>query len=135
MTARVQPEAVPASDPLASIDGVTNAVIVEASPVGQITIVGPGAGPQLADQGVLSDIIAVARQKGTAADQPTRWPRLRQGAARPSRPASEPRAAGTPIGPARIIQRKNNVQHHGQVTAGRVGLDWPVLLRVSIHVG
>ena len=61
VTARVQPEALPASDRLASIDGVTNAVVCQASPVGAITIIGPGAGPQLAGQGVLSDIIAVAR--------------------------------------------------------------------------
>lgn len=63
VTARVQPEAVPASDPLARIDGVTNALIFQASPVGEITIAGPGAGPQLAGQGVFSDIIAVARRQ------------------------------------------------------------------------
>jgi homoserine dehydrogenase len=63
VTARVQPEAVPAGDPLARIDGVTNALIFQASPVGEITITGPGAGRQLAGQGVLSDIIAVARQQ------------------------------------------------------------------------
>jgi len=63
VTARVQPEAVPASDPLAGIDGATNALIFQASPVGQITITGPGAGPQLAGQGVLSDILAVARRQ------------------------------------------------------------------------
>jgi homoserine dehydrogenase len=62
VTARVQPEAVPASDPLAGIDGVTNALIVQASPVGEIAIIGPGAGPRLAGQGVLSDILAVARR-------------------------------------------------------------------------
>jgi homoserine dehydrogenase len=62
VTARVQPEAVAASDPLARIDGVTNALIIQASPVGEIMITGPGAGPQLAGQGVLSDIIAVTQQ-------------------------------------------------------------------------
>jgi homoserine dehydrogenase len=61
VTARVQPGVVPAGDLLASIDGVTNALILQASPVGEIAIIGPGAGPQLAGQGVLSDIIAVAR--------------------------------------------------------------------------
>jgi len=61
VTARVQPSVVPASDLLASIDGVTNALILQASPVGEIAIIGPGAGPHLAGQGVLSDIIAVAR--------------------------------------------------------------------------
>jgi len=61
VTARVRPEALPADDPLARIDGVTNALVFEASPVGQIVIAGPGAGPQLAGQGVLADIIATAR--------------------------------------------------------------------------
>jgi homoserine dehydrogenase len=59
-TARVQPELVRPDDRLASIDGVTNAVVCQAIPVGEVTIIGPGAGPQLAGQGVLSDIIAVA---------------------------------------------------------------------------
>jgi homoserine dehydrogenase len=61
VTARVQPEVVPADDLLASVDGVANAVVCRASPVGEVTIIGPGAGPQLAGQGVLSDLIAVAR--------------------------------------------------------------------------
>lgn len=61
VTARVQPEALAAGDPLARIDGVSNALICQAGPVGEITITGPGAGPQLAGQGVLSDIIAVTR--------------------------------------------------------------------------
>ena len=63
VTARVQPEAVPAGDLLAGIDGVNNAVLCRASPVGEITIIGPGAGPQLAGQGVLSDVIAIARHR------------------------------------------------------------------------
>ena len=61
VTARVEPELVPSDDPLASIDGTANAVVCRASPVGEVTIIGPGAGPQLAGQGVLSDLIAVAR--------------------------------------------------------------------------
>jgi len=63
VTARVQPETVPADDLLARIDGVANAVVCRVRPVGEVTIIGPGAGPQLAGQGVLSDIIAVARQR------------------------------------------------------------------------
>jgi homoserine dehydrogenase len=61
VTARVEPESVPGADPLANIEGTTNAVVCQASPVGEITIIGPGAGPQLAGQGVFSDVIAVAR--------------------------------------------------------------------------
>jgi len=60
VTARVQPEVVPAGDLLASVDGVANAVVCRASPVGEVAIIGPGAGPRLAGQGVLSDVIAVA---------------------------------------------------------------------------
>ena len=61
VTARVQPEIVPAGDLLASVEGATNAVVCQASPIGEVAITGPGAGPQLAGQGVLSDILAVAR--------------------------------------------------------------------------
>ncbi|MFZ0757507.1 MAG: homoserine dehydrogenase, partial [Trebonia sp.] len=61
VTARVRPEAVPAGDPLAGIDGATNALVFHATPVGQVTITGPGAGPHLAGQGTLADIITVAR--------------------------------------------------------------------------
>ena len=50
-------------DPLATIEGTTNAVVCRASPVGEVTIVGPGAGPELAGQGVLSDLITVARAR------------------------------------------------------------------------
>ena len=64
MTARVQPEFVGPGDPLVNVNGTTNAVVFEAEPVGQVTVTGPGAGPQLAGQGVLSDIIAVASQRG-----------------------------------------------------------------------
>jgi homoserine dehydrogenase len=43
------------------LNATANAVVCQASPVGEITIIGPGAGPQLAGQGVLSDVIAIAR--------------------------------------------------------------------------
>ena len=63
VSARVQRELVPRDDPLANVDGTTNAVVCRASPVGDATIIGPGAGPELAGQGVLSDLIAVARSR------------------------------------------------------------------------
>jgi homoserine dehydrogenase len=59
----VQPEFVRHDDPLAGVDGTANAVEFEASPVGQVTIIGPGAGPELAGQRVLSDVIAVASRR------------------------------------------------------------------------
>jgi homoserine dehydrogenase len=61
VSARVQPEVVRPDDPLAGIDGAVNALVCRAEPVGEVTITGPGAGPELAGQGVLSDLIAVAR--------------------------------------------------------------------------
>ena len=61
VTARVEPELVPGTDPLANIEGTSNAVVYRAEPIGEVTIIGPGAGPRLAGQGVFSDLIAVAR--------------------------------------------------------------------------
>src|SRR5919106_3196456 len=61
VTARVEPELVAPEDPLARIEGTTNALVCRAIPVGEVTVARPGAGPELAGQGVLSDLIAVAR--------------------------------------------------------------------------
>jgi homoserine dehydrogenase len=61
VSARVRPEVVRPDDPLAGVDGAVNALVCRAEPVGEVTITGPGAGPELAGQGVLSDLIAVAR--------------------------------------------------------------------------
>jgi homoserine dehydrogenase len=61
VTARVEPELLGLDDPLARIDGTTNVVVCRAIPVGEVAVAGPGAGPELAGQGVLSDLISVAR--------------------------------------------------------------------------
>jgi homoserine dehydrogenase len=66
VNARVRPELVGPEDPLANIEGTTNAIVCQASPIGEVLIAGPGAGPQLAGQGVLSDLIAVARARARA---------------------------------------------------------------------
>jgi homoserine dehydrogenase len=58
--ARVEPLALAPDDPLARIDGTDNAVLCRAAPLGQVMVVGPGAGLELAGQGVLSDLIATA---------------------------------------------------------------------------
>lgn len=50
-------------DPLAAITGITNCIRLDAAPLGEVSITGPGAGPSLAGQGVLSDLIALARQR------------------------------------------------------------------------
>jgi homoserine dehydrogenase len=62
IVARVEPTLLPPGDPLASISGVVNAIICRAEPVGEVMVTGAGAGPELAGQGVFSDLIAVARR-------------------------------------------------------------------------
>ena len=64
LTARVEPIPLPLDDPLAGVEGATNAIVCRAEPVGEVTIAGPGAGLELAGQGVLSDLIAIARERG-----------------------------------------------------------------------
>jgi homoserine dehydrogenase len=63
--ARVEPMLLLDADPLAGIEGTTNAVVCRAEPVGDVTIIGAGAGLELAGQGVLSDLIAVGRSRDT----------------------------------------------------------------------
>ena len=60
--ASVQPLAVAPEDPLFVVEGTTNAIHLEADPIGEISITGPGAGPELAGQGVFADLIALARR-------------------------------------------------------------------------
>jgi homoserine dehydrogenase len=67
LAARVEPVVLRPEDPLAEVDGVANAVVCRADPVGEVTVIGPGAGPELAGQGVLSDLIAVSRAIAPAA--------------------------------------------------------------------
>jgi homoserine dehydrogenase len=62
LSAKVEPVALGPGDPLASVDGTTNAILCRVAPLGEMTIVGPGAGLELAGQGVFSDLINVARR-------------------------------------------------------------------------
>lgn len=61
LEARVEPLALPLTDPLAHVDGVMNALAVETDTVREVTIIGPGAGREQAGQGVFADLVAVAR--------------------------------------------------------------------------
>ena len=70
VNARVAPDLVGPEDRLANVEGTTNAVVCRASPIGEVTIIGPGAGPELAGRGVLSDLIAVARWRTTKGPWP-----------------------------------------------------------------
>jgi homoserine dehydrogenase len=46
-------------DPLAGIDAARNSIVAEIDPIGVITITGPGAGRELAGQGVYSDLLRI----------------------------------------------------------------------------
>jgi homoserine dehydrogenase len=65
VSARVEPMLLPHTNPLATVSGTTNAIVCRTAPLGEVTIIGPGAGLELAGQGVLSDLIAVARARDT----------------------------------------------------------------------
>jgi homoserine dehydrogenase len=74
LVGQIRTVAVSADDPLSFVEGVRNAVICQAEPLGEIQVTGPGAGPGLAGQGVLTDLITLARQLGgrlTRAASPT----------------------------------------------------------------
>ena len=58
---RVHPTFVSRASQLASVMGVTNAVAIEAEPVGTITLVGPGAGGGATASAVVGDIVDLAR--------------------------------------------------------------------------
>lgn len=63
VVARTGPEGLDRSDPLAAVAGAGNALVCRCDPLGEVTVTGPGAGRELAGQGVLSDVIALARRR------------------------------------------------------------------------
>jgi homoserine dehydrogenase len=59
--ARVHPCMVPRAAPIARVDGVFNAVVIEGDFVGRVVLEGRGAGAGPTASAVVSDIIAIAR--------------------------------------------------------------------------
>jgi len=57
---RVHPTLVPKTHPLASINDVYNAILVEGEPIGQVMFFGPGAGSGPTASAVVSDIMSIA---------------------------------------------------------------------------
>lgn len=57
---RVHPTLVPKTHPLASVNGVYNAILVEGDPLGQVMFFGPGAGEGATASAVVSDILSIA---------------------------------------------------------------------------
>ena len=61
LEARVEPLALPLSDPLAHIDGLLNAIAIQTDTEASVMVVGPGAGRFQAGQGMLTDLIAIGK--------------------------------------------------------------------------
>ena len=62
---RVHPMLVSKSETLAHINYVTNAVTLSGTPVGKITLSGPGAGEMPTASSVVGDILSITRELGT----------------------------------------------------------------------
>ncbi|GAB3222085.1 homoserine dehydrogenase [Glycomyces halotolerans] len=63
VSVRVHPAMIPATHPLANVNGAYNAVFVQAESAGQLMFYGAGAGGTESASAILGDIVAVARNK------------------------------------------------------------------------
>ena len=68
---RVHPTLVPQSHPLASVNGVYNAILVEGEPIGQVMFFGPGAGAGATASAVVSDILNIVADLKTSLNDQT----------------------------------------------------------------
>ena len=68
ISVRVHPTFVPKEHPLATVNGVYNAILVEGEPLGQVMLFGPGAGAGATASAVVSDMIQIV---GVLHTQPT----------------------------------------------------------------
>lgn len=59
--ASVQPELLAAADPLATARGATNMLVFETDALGDITVVGPGAGREATGHALVADLLAIHR--------------------------------------------------------------------------
>ena len=70
ISVRVHPTLVPKAHPLASINGVNNAILVEGEPIGQVMFFGPGAGAGATASAVSSDILNLVAALKTSTATP-----------------------------------------------------------------
>ncbi|HHJ05878.1 MAG TPA: homoserine dehydrogenase, partial [Anaerolineae bacterium] len=62
--ASVRPTRVPLEHPLASIGGATNAITYTTDLLGDVTLVGPGAGRMETGYALIGDLLAIHRRQG-----------------------------------------------------------------------
>ena len=67
---RVHPTMVPLDSVIAQVDGVTNAVAIESDILGELLMVGPGAGGNATASAVLGDIADIAKSRPGAQHVP-----------------------------------------------------------------
>jgi len=63
--ASVKPERIPLAHPLAAIGGATNAITYSTDLLGQVTLVGPGAGRMETGFALIVDLLAIHRKHGS----------------------------------------------------------------------
>src|SRR4030042_5941158 len=61
--ASVKPVCLPPSHPLANVDGVTNAITFNTDLLGDITLIGPGAGRMETGYAIICDLLGIYRQE------------------------------------------------------------------------
>jgi len=112
---RVHPTLIPEHKQIATVDGVLNAVMISGSAVGEVVLVGPGAGGAATASSVCADIIDVARHPngtGPAMGQPAAGLN-----ARPLLPSSE--IASEWYVRLTVVDRPGVMSDVTQVLAGR----------------
>mgnify|MGYP001400665779 CR=1 FL=1 len=60
LSLRVQPTLIPKDHPLAGVNGVNNAILIEGEPIGEVMFYGPGAGAGPTASAVVADILNIA---------------------------------------------------------------------------
>ena len=65
----VEPTLVPEDNPLAGVNGVNNAILVEGNPIGQVMFFGPGAGSGPTASAVVADILNIAGIQSMSGDK------------------------------------------------------------------
>jgi homoserine dehydrogenase len=71
---RVHPTLLPKAHPLAGVNGVNNAILVEGDPVGQVMFYGPGAGAGPTASAVVADILNIAGIRQATGDRGNQAP-------------------------------------------------------------
>ena len=64
LAASVKPERLPQAHPLAAVSGATNALTFTTELLGEVTLVGPGAGKLETGYALLADLLAIHRRQG-----------------------------------------------------------------------